>query len=178
MNYQDLRQLCEDRRSVRYFSDEPVKQADILAILECANLAPSVENTQPWRFHVVYNPALKEQLMKATCYGNFVLGAGAFIVVTCQSQVHPSSQQILWNPRELEYSCVAAMDQLLLAATSLGLASGWVSLHKGPAHDALKLPNHEVVVGGIMLGHYRRGEEGSHGNHQRHALKDTFKFYE
>ncbi len=178
MKYSEFQQLCEDRRTIRYFSDEPLSQADILAVLECANLAPNVENVQPWRFHVVYNKEMLEKLMKATCYGNFVLGAGAFIVVTCKTLARPASQQILWNPKELEYSCVAAMDHILLAATAKGLGTGWVSLHKGPAHEALGLHKDEIVIGGIMIGHFRRGEEGGHGLHNRHALKDTYKFYE
>ncbi len=178
MNYPDFQQLCEHRRSIRYFSDAPVKQQDILALLELARLAPSVGNAQPWKFHVVLNQNLRHKLMECSCYGNFVEGADAFIVVTCDAAAKPVTGETLWNPKELEYSCMAAMTNMLLGATSMGLASCWVSLHHGSAHEILDLPLSEHVVGGVMIGHYRKGEEQPSGAHERKALKDMYKFHE
>jgi nitroreductase len=178
MNYQDFQQLCERRRSVRYFDDAPVKQQDILALLELARLAPSVGNTQPWKFHVVLNKDLRRKLMECSCYGNFVEGADAFIIVTSDAGAKPVTGETLWNPKELEYSCMAAMSNILLGATSMDLASCWVSLHHGPAHELLGLPLSDVVVGGVMIGHFRKGEEQASGAHERKALKDMYKFYE
>lgn len=178
MTYEDLKSLCKDRRSVRYFDQKPLTKDDIIDLLELARLAPSVENVQPWKFHVVLNAAKRRELMEHSCYGNFVEGAGAFIVVTCDGSLKPKTGETLWNPRELEYSCVSAMEHVLLGATAKGLASCWVSLHHGGAHEALSLPRTETVVGGMMIGRFRRGEEPTGNGHERKNIEDITAFYE
>jgi nitroreductase len=54
--------LVLKRRSVRRFSDKPVKREDILACLEAARLAPSACNSQPWKFIVVDDPGKRARL--------------------------------------------------------------------------------------------------------------------
>lgn len=53
---QDFR-LIEDffrtRRSVRKFTDRPVEEEKLMAILEAGRIAPSAHNYQPWHFLVV-----------------------------------------------------------------------------------------------------------------------------
>lgn len=178
MTYDDFQSLCKNRRSIRYFDEQPVSTEDVRKLLELARLAPSVENLQPWHFHVIFNKALRKTLMEACCYGNFVEGAGAFIVITANHSLENKAQEPVWNPRELEYSCMAAAEHMLLGAASMGLGSCWVSLHHGTAHDILKLPRHEVVVGGIMIGHYRTGEEEGTDGHQRNPIEDMYTFHE
>ena len=53
------------RRSVRSFADTPVTDEELRHLLELTGRAPSAFNTQPWRFIVVRDPALKEQLRAA-----------------------------------------------------------------------------------------------------------------
>jgi len=45
--------LIKKRRSIRKYTDEPVSDADIKAVLEAAMAAPSADNLQPWEFVVV-----------------------------------------------------------------------------------------------------------------------------
>jgi nitroreductase len=178
MTYDDFHSLCEQRRSIRYFDDKPVSKEDILKLLELARLSPSVENLQPWHFHVILKKDLRAKLMDACCYGNFVEGAGAFIVVTCDTSLEPKAREPVWNPKELEYSCMSAMENVLLGATAMKLGSCWVSLHHGAAHEILKLPRHEIVVGGVMIGHYRAGEEKAGKEHERKPLANVHTFHE
>ena len=110
MNYDDFKSLCQSRRSIRYFDTKPVSKDDILKLLELARLAPSVENTQPWHFHVFLDAEKRKILMDASCYGNFVEGAGVFIVVSCDKSMEVKVPEPIWNPRELEYSCMSAME--------------------------------------------------------------------
>jgi nitroreductase len=177
MTYDEFKSLCGQRRSIRYFDDKPVTEEDVLKLLELARLAPSVENLQPWHFHVVSDPDLRRLLMEASCYGNFVEGAGVFIVVTVNKSLENAAMETLWNIRELEYSCMAAMEHVLLGAVAMGLGGTWVSLHHGKTHELLALPPHEVVVGGMMLGHYKRGEERGHDGHQRRPLKEMYTMH-
>lgn len=177
-NYDTLMELLTNRRSVRYFSNEPIDKKSIERILEAGRIAPSVENIQPWRFYVITNPALKTKLMEASCYGNFVTGAGVFIVIACERSAAAKAPSTMWNPKEMEYSCAVACHSMMLAATSLGIGSCWVSLHHGPAHDALKLKDHQVIVGGLMLGHLKKGDEDASHEHDRHPLSSMVTYEE
>ncbi len=173
-----VKEMLNQRRSIRYFSDKAVDKATIESLLDLARLAPSVENTEPWQFHVINNKEMKTKAMECSCYGNFTAGAGTFIMVTCDRSSKGNSTAPIWNPKEMEYSCVIAMHTMMLAATAQGLGSCWVSLHHGPAHNLLKLKDHQVVVGGMMIGHFKEGEELSSAPHARKSVQDIVKWYE
>jgi nitroreductase len=51
-----------ERRSVRFFSDEPVPREAIEQAIRAASTAPSGAHKQPWRFVVVDDPVLKRQI--------------------------------------------------------------------------------------------------------------------
>lgn len=176
MTFDDFTELCRERHSVRYFQDVSVPKEEVFRLLDTARLAPSVENTQPWHFHIIENRGLQHSLMEASCYGNFVEGAGIFVVISCDTSLTPSSKEVIWNPRELEFSCVTAMTYILLGARAAGLGSCFVSLHHGTAHELLKLPMHHVVIGGVMLG-YPLKDQPESDEHERKPLKDMFTLY-
>ena len=178
MQYDDFASLCRNRRSIRYFDNKPISKDQVLQLLELAHLAPSIENLQPWHFHVIFSKDLQKKLTECCCYGNFTEGAGVFIVVTANRSSSDEAKEPVWNPKELEYSCIAAMEHVLLGATAMGLGSTWVSLHHGTAHEILDLPRHEIIVGGLMLGHYRKGEEQSSDGRQRKPLAEVYTLYE
>ncbi|MCJ7749977.1 MAG: nitroreductase family protein, partial [Armatimonadetes bacterium] len=50
------------RRSIRRFTDAPVSEEEIRALLEAATLAPSGMNRQPWRFVVVQGEKRTEMI--------------------------------------------------------------------------------------------------------------------
>ena len=58
-------ELCDLRRSIREFSDRPVKKEVIELLLKTANTAPSGANKQPWQFIVVTDPRLKREIRLA-----------------------------------------------------------------------------------------------------------------
>ncbi len=57
--------FLRSRRTVRQYRTEPVDRAHLEAMLEAARWAPSPHNVQPWRFAVVTDPAVKEELARA-----------------------------------------------------------------------------------------------------------------
>lgn len=178
MDYAAFVHLCKNRRSIRYFDQTPIKKEDVLQLLELARLAPSVENLQPWHFHVITNKDLCKKLMESSCYGNFVEGAGVFIVITCDRTLERKAPEIVWNLKELEYSCMTAAEHILLGATAMGLGSCWVSLHHGAPHTILKLREQDYVIGGIMLGHYKPGEAEASNGRDRKPLTSMITMYE
>lgn len=61
----NILELSQTRFSARKYTDEPVSDDDLAYILECARLAPSAVNRQPWKFVVVRSKEAKEQLWQA-----------------------------------------------------------------------------------------------------------------
>lgn len=58
----DLLFALRGNPSIRDFTDEPVSDAEVWAILDDARFAPSGGNRQPWRVAVVGDPVLRRQL--------------------------------------------------------------------------------------------------------------------
>lgn len=59
-----LDEAIQSRRSVRHFLPQPVPRADIEVMLEAASWAPSSTNFQPWRFAVILQRDLIEQMAR------------------------------------------------------------------------------------------------------------------
>lgn len=60
-----MRDRLKQRRTCRYFSDEPVPRDVIEAAIEAAGTAPNGANHQPWHFAVVSSPAKKRAIREA-----------------------------------------------------------------------------------------------------------------
>ncbi|AOL23657.1 Nitroreductase [Erythrobacter litoralis] len=60
-----MRDRLKQRRTCRYFSDEPVPREVIEAAIEAAATAPNGANHQPWHFAVVASPAKKRAIRQA-----------------------------------------------------------------------------------------------------------------
>ncbi len=61
----DHRSMMEKRRSLRFFSDQPVPKEAMEQLIMTASTAPSGANKQPWTFCAVSNPYLKRQIRQA-----------------------------------------------------------------------------------------------------------------
>ena len=55
-------ELVRSRRSIRRYKPDPIDPAVLTRILEAGSIAPSGNNTQPWRFIVVRDREMKERL--------------------------------------------------------------------------------------------------------------------
>lgn len=60
----DLMKLIKERRSVRQFIKEPIPQEDLEEIIEAARWAPSGGNKQGWKFIVIKNPELADEMSR------------------------------------------------------------------------------------------------------------------
>lgn len=124
-----------DRRSVRVYSDEQLKQEDMDLILKAAYHAPSGCNKQPWHFTVVQNKEIIDTLsieskkeflncdnemfrkMAANEAYNLFYNAPTVIVVSGEK----SGETPLID-------CSAATQNMLLAAESLNIGTCWIGL--------------------------------------------------
>ncbi len=61
--FESLAEIIRSRRSIRTFRNETVKPEIIEKIIESAVLAPSNNNRQGWKFYIITNKYIKEQII-------------------------------------------------------------------------------------------------------------------
>ncbi len=60
----ELKDVIEKRASIRTFTDEPVPVKNVKEIIRRAGLAPSINNSQPWKFVAITNEEIINQMGK------------------------------------------------------------------------------------------------------------------
>lgn len=162
---------------MRHFAATPIAEQDLAAVLAAAALAPSVGNSQPWRFVRVRSAERRaalvahvdgENLRAAQGYAeegrraayralklHGLREAPEVLAVFCDEQ--PAAGHglgIATMPEMLRYSCVLAIHTLWLAARARGLGLGWVSI-LAPTRIAmlLEVPAHWPLIALLCLGY-------------------------
>lgn len=143
------------RRSIRKYTGEPVSEADIKTLLEAAMAAPSSSNRKPWQFVVVTERQTLDSLAEAHPYGKMLFEATLCISV-CG---HLTEMERYWVQ-----DCSAATENLLLAATALGLGAVWLGVYPREERVAavrriLSLPETITPLNLISIGHPAEGKE-------------------
>lgn len=142
----DLFEVVRSQRACRAFAADPVADDVIEQVLEAATFAPSAENRQPWAFVVVRDPdrraAIGELNRRAWEGGGRRHSEGRLTprflaevehgalggVASAPVLVVVCGDTRLGNPRVLEASVFPAVQNMLLAATGLGLGSALTTL--------------------------------------------------
>lgn len=89
IDFNEFKKVVETRRSVRVFDKTPIPEADVRAALDLALLAPNSSNLQPWEFHWVRTPRLKEQLVAACLKQPAARSAAELIVCVARTDTWP-----------------------------------------------------------------------------------------
>jgi nitroreductase len=117
----EVRDAIRKRRSIRKFKPYSLPKNILMEILEAARLSPSYANTQPWRFIVIEDEAIKRKLAEVTSH-SFLAEASAIIAVLGNAKLAGSAGGI---PRRswLDLDVGVAVGYMVLQATELGLAT-------------------------------------------------------
>lgn len=143
-------EVLKKRRSIRKYQTKGVEKDKILQVLEAARLGPSAANMQPCQFIVVTDGEMREKLRAA--YNEEWFVNSPVIVVGCVN--HKEA----WRRRDREeywkVDGAIAMQNLILAATELGLGTCWVAnFNEKAAKKALDIPKDFRVVAMTPLGY-------------------------
>jgi nitroreductase len=137
------------RRSIRKYKPEAIPQADLDTILESGRQAPSAANRQPWHFVVVRDEALKRQVA-AACSGQNWL-ADAYVILAGIGS--PSASRGSAGRPWYEVDVSIAMQNMILAATSLGYGTCWIgAFDEGQVKELLQVPEEMRVVALTPIG--------------------------
>jgi nitroreductase len=123
----DIWQVFKKRHSVRNFDSRKDVSNDLIEkIIEAAKTAPSAGGLYPTDFIIVRDQKTKEQIAKAALRQDFVAQAPVVIVVV--SDVEKTASYYGERGRNLYViqDAAAATENLILAATALGLGTCWV----------------------------------------------------
>ena len=171
----DLFSVVRRQRACRAFSDRPVDDADVAKVLDAATFAPSAENRQPWEFLVVraeatraeihaltvrawegggrefaaarLEPALLDEVDAGITGGGY-RGAPVLVVVAADTR--------RCLPVTIASSIFPATQNLLLAATALGLGSAFTTITTAFSDELralVGLPEHVLPQVVVPLGH-------------------------
>ncbi|MFV1851437.1 MAG: 5,6-dimethylbenzimidazole synthase [Thalassospira sp.] len=164
------------RRDVRRFRTDPIPQEDINDLIKEACLAPSVGNCQPWRFVKVNDPDRRKSIRdsferannealndyhgeRAKLYASLKLQgmdqAPVQLAVFADEETEAGmglGRKTM--PEMLDYSAVAAVQLLWLAARVKGIGVGWVSiLEPDVVGKTLEVPDHWRLIAYLCIGY-------------------------
>jgi nitroreductase len=145
-------QTIKNRRSIRVFTKEEVHDGQIAVLLEAANEAPSAHNQQSWRFIVLRGQKKQELSDMVTARSDgFPRPASTLLRMAARSiatapvviavantggliahgtelfKVKKEMANDFFRTMEIQ-SSAAAVENMLLAATSVGLATVWLGI--------------------------------------------------
>ena len=198
-----LRELFVWRRDVRRFRTDPLPGGAVERLIETACLSPSVGLSQPWRFVTVDDATRRRAVIddfracnadalasysdeRAARYATLKLSglqqAPAHLAVFADKASdigHGLGRTTM--PETTEYSVVAAITAMWLAARADGIGLGWVSiLTPARMHNILDVPASWKFVAYLCIG-YAEAEcdqpelERARWEHRRGAEEFTLR---
>jgi len=183
--------VIQDRRSIREWTEEPVSEEDIALIMEAGRQAPSGENAQPWRFILVKDPVMRKKLAGLAGGGSGRRFTAEYVTNQMQArfatlqdeakkkaafekltsgQVSAFSENapltiIVCGKKDVwdtPYDTSAAIENMLLMITALGLGACWViavsfdAREEERSKELLGVPEGFKVISLISVGHPTR----------------------
>lgn len=149
----NLLEIIKKRKSVRNYLPQEVEQEKLDYILECARLAPSAVNYQPWYFYIISSKEAKQKLFE--CYHNkwFSTNPAPVFIVAC------GDKDISWkrksdNKDHLDIDVSIAFEHICLAATEQGLGTCWVcNFDMEKVNSFLELPDNMIPIAITPIGY-------------------------
>lgn len=144
-------ELVKKRYSVRGYDKREVEPEKIEYILECARLAPSAVNFQPWKFVLVESGEMKEALR--SCYHREWFNDAPVYIAVC------ADENVSWKRAgdghdHADVDAAIATEHICLAAADQGLGTCWVcNFDVAKCREVLKLGEGVRPVALIPIGY-------------------------
>ena len=154
------------RRSIRKYKDKKVPKKLIEELLNCAVMAPSARNTQPWHFTIV------EDKEKINYFGEMALKQLKVLglLVKYGLKLSKGAESIFYNApllifisgkknyKWLKDDVNLAVQNMFLAAHSLGMGSCWIGLARPlnknkKVKKELGIPENFDIVAPLIFGY-------------------------
>jgi len=169
----DFVELMYKRRSIRKFTETPVSRDLLVELLKAGMAGPSAVNAQPWEFVVVTQPEILKKFRHALMFARYNYTA---VICVCGS---PRVQKNKSGDRFWVQDCAAATENILLAATALGLGSVWMAVYPETlivrqVRNILNLPEDVTPLNIIGLGYPAEEKEARTQYEERRVHWETY----
>jgi nitroreductase len=142
-------ELIKTRRSIRKYTSDPIEDATIDQIISMGTWAPSGLNNQPWKFVVVKDQAILDQLAKHTSYSHIIKGSSVCIAVFLDhGRSYDRVKDIL--------GIGACTENMMLTIHALGLGGVWLGeilKERKKVEQLLDVPKGCELMAVVALGH-------------------------
>jgi len=160
----DLFDAIRNRRSIRRYTDKPVENDKLAAVLEAVRQAPSWANMQCWRMVVVRDKTVKEKISDLSYVESYfapkgykanpskkALAEAPVIIVLC---AEPQQSGAIWGQNYYLVDAGIASQNLMLAAYGQGLGTVFVGVYdEVKVKGILNIPQNVRVIGLFPLGY-------------------------
>ncbi len=162
----ELMTEIKERWSPRAFSDNPVPEEDLMALLEAARYAPSCSNEQPWRFVVAADQEKLARMREVLDSGNqkWANHAPVLILVAAEKKFLKKGTDNRWCC----FDAGTAWGYLSLEAQRRGLIThgmGGFSVDK--VRETFNISDRYEVIAVIAVGYYGNKDQLSEYNRDR-----------
>lgn len=144
MKFEDV---ISTRKSVRSFQDKGISEEIINDMMEAAWLSPSFQNRKCWRFVVVRDKKLINDLALRSgivSKVNFFIKDAPIVVAACAD---PSKSGTVNDQSYYLVDTAIAFQQMMLAAWNHGIGSCWLAaFNEGRVREILNIPQNIKVV--------------------------------
>lgn len=156
----EIFEAIHERRSVRKYKEKDVEEEKVEKVLDAARWAPSWANTQCWRFVLVKDQEIKDELVDALSKNNpataSIKTAPVVIVGCAKKEVsgYKKGEPVTEKGDWYMFDCGLAMQNLMLAAKALGLGTVQVGFFESEkVKKILDLPQEITPVTMTPLGY-------------------------
>lgn len=144
-----FQELCQHRRSIRKYKNQPVEQEKIDYMLRCALMSPSAKRLNPWELYVLTNTDKIRPLAGVKTYGSQMFDTAMVAIVVALD----GSLTDTW---QCDGAIVA--QHLLLAAEEQGLGACWCHIcgredSEKMVHEICDIPENLNVLCVISVGY-------------------------
>jgi nitroreductase len=151
---EDILDVIKARRTIKHFLPKFVSWEMVSKVLDAGRHAPSCGNIQNWKFLLVMEPELKQLVAQAANDQYEIAEAGVLIIVTGEPDRAERYYGLRGERLYTIQNCAAAIQNMLLEATSLGLGTTWVGAFDEDAiRTTFKIPENVRPQAIIALGY-------------------------
>jgi nitroreductase len=158
-------EIIKNRRSVRQYLPEQIKDEELENILEAAIYAPTGHNDQPWHFTIIQNKdrineindAAKKVMRDSEIDWISQVGSNEkfHIFYRAPTAIIVSGKKVATEPL---VDCAAAVQNMLIAAESMDIGSCWIGFAKFSFINPENIKKFEIPEGyevhfGVALGY-------------------------
>lgn len=142
------------RRSIRRYTGQPISDQQINTLLRAAMASPSSVGNKDWAFVVIRGQKGKEIIMKSKPGNAEMLRTAPVAIMVCGDK----NLFYAGNPDYWVQDCAAATQNILIAATGMGLGSVWLGIWPNSKRSQVlqkefSLPDSLIPFSAVAIGY-------------------------